>query len=121
MKRVNFIAVLTAAVMAAAILGGCANTKDGEEVTTLPEKSVTTVSQELEDDTEEAATEAVVTEATTTEVTTTEATTTEVHNEFKNALNESLNIQNKIYNLIIILNLIIKNSRKMYKKERNKV
>ena len=77
MKRVNFIAVLTAAVMAAAILGGCANTKDGEEVTTLPEKSVTTVSQELEDDTEEAATEAVVTEATTTEVTTTEATTTE--------------------------------------------
>lgn len=77
MKRVNFIAVLTAAVMAAAILGGCANTKDGEEVTTLPEKSVTTVSQEPEDDTEEAATEAVVTEATTTEVTTTEATTTE--------------------------------------------
>ena len=29
-----------------------------------------------------------------------EATTTEVHNEFKNALNESLNIQNKIYNLM---------------------
>ena len=29
-----------------------------------------------------------------------EATTTEVHNAFKNALNESLNIQNKIYNLM---------------------
>lgn len=29
-----------------------------------------------------------------------EATTAEVHNEFKNALNESLNIQNKIYNLM---------------------
>ena len=29
-----------------------------------------------------------------------EATTAEVHNAFKNALNESLNIQNKIYNLM---------------------
>lgn len=30
-----------------------------------------------------------------------EATTAEVHNEFKDALNESLNIQNKIYNLMV--------------------
>lgn len=29
-----------------------------------------------------------------------ESTTAEVHNEFKKALNESLNIQNKIYNLM---------------------
>lgn len=29
-----------------------------------------------------------------------EATTAEVHNAFKNALNESLNIQNKIYTLM---------------------
>lgn len=29
-----------------------------------------------------------------------EATTAEVHNTFKNALNESLNIQNKIYTLM---------------------
>lgn len=29
-----------------------------------------------------------------------EAPTAEVHNAFKNALNESLNIQNKIYNLM---------------------
>ena len=29
-----------------------------------------------------------------------EASTAEVHTAFKNALNESLNIQNKIYNLI---------------------
>ena len=29
-----------------------------------------------------------------------EATTAEVHNAFKNALNESLKIQNKIYNLM---------------------
>lgn len=31
---------------------------------------------------------------------TVESTTANVHNEFKNALNESLNIQNKIYNLM---------------------
>lgn len=29
-----------------------------------------------------------------------ESTTTEVHNTFKNALNESLNIQNKLYNFM---------------------
>lgn len=29
-----------------------------------------------------------------------ESTTTEVHNAFKEALNESLNIQNKLYNLM---------------------
>ena len=29
-----------------------------------------------------------------------EASTAEVHNAFKNALNETLNIQNKIYNLM---------------------
>ncbi len=29
-----------------------------------------------------------------------ESTTTEVHNAFKDALNESLNIQNKLYNLM---------------------
>ena len=29
-----------------------------------------------------------------------ESTTAEVHNTFKNALNESLNIQNKLYNLM---------------------
>ena len=29
-----------------------------------------------------------------------ESSTTEVHNAFKNALNESLDIQNKLYNLM---------------------
>ncbi len=32
-----------------------------------------------------------------------ESTTAEVHNAFKEALNESLDIQNKIYNLIITI------------------
>ena len=35
-----------------------------------------------------------------------ESSTTEIHNAFKNALNESLDIQNKLYNLMKDLSLI---------------